>query len=165
MNPANIVINDIQPNHLPSLPLVRRSQLPKCAGVYFVIDGDGVVQYIGRSKNLRSRWVAHHKLAEIREMTGAKVSWLEISDEDLLPSIEAALIQWFSPPLNREGEGRFQDTGLGTTNQQQPISTKYPPEVDRVLRGMSDRSDFIRKAVIKELIAQGKLDKDWLGET
>ncbi|MBH8566729.1 hypothetical protein I8748_32035 [Nostoc sp. CENA67] len=60
---------------------------------------------------------------------------------------------------------KFQDTGLGTTNRQQPISTKYPPEVDRVLRKMSDKSDFIRKAVIKELIAQGKLDEDWQGES
>lgn len=64
----------------------------------------------------------------------------------------------------RNDLGQF-TPGIGIKSGQSPISTKYPEEVDKILRGMSDRSDFIRKAVIKELIAQGKLDEDWQGET
>ncbi|NDJ20975.1 hypothetical protein GS682_04810 [Nostoc sp. B(2019)] len=46
---------------------------------------------------------------------------------------------------------------IGIKNGQSPISTKYPPEVDKVLRAMSDRSDYIRTAVIEKLIRDGKL--------
>lgn len=40
---------------LPSLPLECRKALPECSGIYFAIDSQGVVQYIGKSSNLRQR--------------------------------------------------------------------------------------------------------------
>ncbi len=52
---------------------------------------------------------------------------------------------------------KFQDTGLGTTNQQQPISTKYPPEVDKILRSLPNRSEKIRQWVIEGLEREGLL--------
>ena len=41
--------------------------------------------------------------------------------------------------------------GLGTTTSQQPISVKFPPEIDRLLRAMDDRSTYIRVAVEAKL--------------
>ena len=50
---------------------------------------------------------------------------------------------------------KFQNTGLGTSDKQQPISVKYPPEIDSILRNLPNRSDFIRLAVIEKLISLG----------
>ncbi len=53
---------------------------------------------------------------------------------------------------------QFKTTGLGTTNKQQPISVKFPPCVDAILRDesiISDRSVYIRNAVLRQLQADG----------
>lgn len=56
-------LNDINPLTLSSLPLEKRSQLPAVAGIYFVLNKNKQVQYIGRSVNIRRRWSGHHQLA------------------------------------------------------------------------------------------------------
>jgi hypothetical protein len=86
---------------LPSVPLEKRSLLPQTPCIYFAIDCQGVVQYIGRSVNPRARWVLHHKYVELKEISGVRISYLDIDDSSLLPQIEAALIAWFNPPLNQ----------------------------------------------------------------
>ena len=61
------------------------------------------------------------------------------------------------PPLQRHVK-RFIDgksKGLGTTNKQSPISVTYPPEMDTTLRSLDNRSDYIRRAVLKQLHADG----------
>lgn len=44
---------------------------------------------------------------------------------------------------------KFQGIGLGTKKNTSPISVKFPPEADAFLRSLPDRSDFIRKWVLK----------------
>lgn len=56
----------------------------------------------------------------------------------------------------RNDLGRFTPE-IGIKSGQCPISTKYPEDVDRILREMSDRSDYIREAVVEKLIRDGKL--------
>jgi hypothetical protein len=84
---------------LPSLLLEQRSEMPEIAAIYFAIDSQGVVQYIGRAKNLKHRWEAHHKGVDLALMGGVRIAYLE-TDCDLLPEVEKALIQYFKPPLN-----------------------------------------------------------------
>lgn len=84
---------------LPSMPLSDRKQLPNVSCIYFAMSS-GVVQYIGRSVNLQRRWSHHHQTKRLEQE--ANIAWLEISNPALLPQIEAALIRWFEPPLNRE---------------------------------------------------------------
>ncbi|MEG4319699.1 MULTISPECIES: GIY-YIG nuclease family protein [unclassified Microcoleus] len=102
MNPKTI-----KPLTLPSLPLADRSQLPVCPAVYFVLDGDAVL-YIGSTKNLQQRWLAHHRWYQLKVMSGnIRIAWLECSDASLLVAIETASIEHFEPSLNRtrvEGE-------------------------------------------------------------
>ncbi|MFL9458087.1 hypothetical protein AB0756_39625 [Tolypothrix campylonemoides VB511288_2] len=55
---------------------------------------------------------------------------------------------------------KYQNTGLGTTDHQRPIAAKFPPHIDAILRSIPNRSDYVRKAVIKQLIEDGLLPND-----
>ena len=96
MNPATI-----NPLTLPSLSLPNRSTLPPCPAVYFVLEGDRVL-YVGRSGNLQQRWMTHHRYNQLKGFNNVRIAWLECSDTNLLPEIEAALIGYFQPSLNGE---------------------------------------------------------------
>jgi excinuclease UvrABC nuclease subunit len=92
-----INLKNLDLSTLPSLPLKDRKSLPLTSCVYFAI-ANGIVQYIGRSANLRGRWSAHHRRNEFHP--DSHIAWIEIGDSALLPEIERALIAWFKPPLN-----------------------------------------------------------------
>jgi DNA-binding Xre family transcriptional regulator len=96
---------------LPYLSIEQRKDLPSVSGIYFAIDSLGNIQYIGRSFNIRQRWLSHHRTKELVAICGVKIIWLEISEVSLLPEIETALIEWFNPPLNGVQHG------YGTTKQ------------------------------------------------
>lgn len=87
-------------SELPSLTIKNRALLPNTAGIYFAIDSQGTIQYIGRSSNINQRWKAHHRQSSLEKCDRVRIVWLEISDCDLLPSVETSLIEWFQPCLN-----------------------------------------------------------------
>lgn len=94
-------------DNLPSMALASKLQLPKTSCVYMAIDSQGVVQYVGRSTNLLQRWANHHKHDDLTKMEGVRIAYLAVDETDLLPVIEKALIEWFTPPLNQGlGGGR-----------------------------------------------------------
>lgn len=86
---------------LPWLPLEEKAAFPKKAAIYLAIDSLGTVQYIGRSINVHKRWGNHHKYEELIKLSNVKISYLFFDETELLPEIESALIEWFSPPLNK----------------------------------------------------------------
>lgn len=90
----------INPRTLPSVSLEERAALPTVPCVYFALDKEGKVQYIGRSNNLRKRWQAHHRGVDLALLGGVCIAYLE-SDVSLLLEIERALIACFRPPLNQ----------------------------------------------------------------
>ncbi len=89
----------IAPTTLPALPLDDRRNLPDAPAIYFVMSGDTVL-YVGQSVNLRQRWVAHHRLAQLNEHGGCRVAWMTVDDAGLLDELEQACIEHFSPMLN-----------------------------------------------------------------
>lgn len=91
--------SEINPLTLPSVSLEDRRDLPADPCIYFAIDGQGVVQYVGRSVNPRNRWQRHHRRSQLEEMGGVRIAYVHV-DADLLEPVEAALIDWFNPPLN-----------------------------------------------------------------
>jgi hypothetical protein len=92
----------IDPLKLPSVPLLERRSLPGCSAIYFALLGERVL-YIGRSVNLAQRWLSHHRWNQLKRMyPTARIAWIECSDSELLPKLEAALIEQFSPELNNE---------------------------------------------------------------
>jgi excinuclease UvrABC nuclease subunit len=87
---------------LPSVPLDRLEDLPETPGVYLAVDSSLVVQYIGRTKNLRARWKfkSHHRYSQIATDPKSRVYWLCPANEALLPDLETLLIGRFKPILN-----------------------------------------------------------------
>jgi hypothetical protein len=85
---------------LPSLPLDERRDLPDTAGIYFVMAGDTVL-YVDQSVNLRQRWVAHHRLAQLNEHGGCHIAWMQVNDARLLDELERACVAHLSPLLNQ----------------------------------------------------------------
>ena len=90
----------ISPETLPSVPLENRIELPTESCIYFAIDSQGVVQYIGRTANLKQRWSGHHQLGDLSLLSGVRIAYLSL-DGSLLVEVEKALISWFKPPLNK----------------------------------------------------------------
>ena len=102
----------INPIALPSVPLEDRLQLPTKPCIYFAIDSQDVVQYIGRSINPRHRWKNHHRHNDLESIGGVRIAYLTV-DANLLNDVESSLIKWFKPPMNRQsvlvqspGEGK-----------------------------------------------------------
>lgn len=90
----------VNPLALPSVPLEQRSLLPTTSCIYFAIDSQEDIQYIGRSVNAQQRWMQHHRYAQLNLIGGVRIAYLQV-DADLLTEVELALIEWFKPPLNR----------------------------------------------------------------
>jgi hypothetical protein len=84
---------------LPWLPLDAKSDFPTQSAIYFAIDSQGIIQYIGRAENPRQRWKNHHKIKKLIKIGSIRMSYLFL-DADLLPEVEKALIAWFKPRLN-----------------------------------------------------------------
>jgi len=159
---------DLDLSAMPSLPLDEKGAFPKASAIYFAIAPSGVVQYIGRSRNPKVRWLAHHKFSELSAIDGIRIAFL-FADEDLLPAIEGALIKWFDPPLN--GRRSIPPIPPKTSAeystskcpeflaQQKPryatvlanaMSVRFPESVAFLLHGLPDKAEFIRQAVIEK---------------
>ena len=50
-----------------------------------------------------------------------------------------------------KSDTQFRGEGKGIPHGTKPISVKYPPEVDEVLKSLKNRSEYIRSAVIEAL--------------
>jgi len=56
-------------------------------------------------------------------------------------------------------DNKFKDTGLGTKSDTSPICAKFPPDVDVIIRGLPNRSEFVRSAVVAALKKYGLLEE------
>lgn len=52
---------------------------------------------------------------------------------------------------------RFEGKGVGTKSGQKPISVMLPIEADAIVRSMSNRSEWVRQAILEKLQREGKL--------
>jgi hypothetical protein len=66
--------------------------------------------------------------------------------------------------MKKPNSGYFRSYGIGTQSKQQAISTMYNYGIDQILRSMENRSDYIRKAVNKQLHEDGLLDDELIQE-
>lgn len=51
----------------------------------------------------------------------------------------------------------FKSEGKGIRHDQRPICAKFPAHIDQILRAMPDRSEYVRKAVERQLREDGLL--------
>lgn len=89
----------VDPLSLPSVPLSDRRNLPSASGIYFAIDAEGTIQYIGLSININKRWLGHHRFDELSRIDSVRIAYLTC-ETDLLETVETALIEYFQPVLN-----------------------------------------------------------------
>ncbi len=83
--------------------LRNRSSLPDQSGIYFVIDNQNQILYIGQAKSLRSRWTgkSHHRYKQFARKGLDKIflCYIEASASEL-DTLEKNYINQFKPPLN-----------------------------------------------------------------
>ena len=87
---------------LPCVDLTQLELLPTCSAVYFAIDSQNRVLYVGLSLNLAERWKTHHRLhqlKEIHENSLVRIAWLVWTEEDL-STAEKYFINRYQPLLN-----------------------------------------------------------------
>ena len=92
----------LNPLQLPSVSLANRKKLPTCSAIYFAIDENDRILYVGKTQNLVERWNNHHrlyKLEEIDKECPVRLAWKAWNEEDLAEA-EKSLIINFQPLLN-----------------------------------------------------------------
>ena len=97
--------DDLQLDILPYVEFMEKDKLPEIAGIYFAIDKNHKVYYVGKAQNLRNRWVGHHRydqLKEINKKTNIKLSWYGCeNNENTLTQLENYFIATYHPVLNQ----------------------------------------------------------------
>ncbi|MBW4565729.1 MAG: GIY-YIG nuclease family protein [Mojavia pulchra JT2-VF2] len=92
----------INPFNLPSVYLSETKNLPNCTAIYFAIDSQNRILYVGQATNLASRWKNHHRqyqLEEIDKNYPVRIAWQAWNESDL-GEAEKYLINNFQPLLN-----------------------------------------------------------------
>jgi hypothetical protein len=88
---------------LPYISLKSRTLLPEESGIYYVVDETSIIWYIGKAKNLRTRWTgdSHHRLDQLQKQRKKQFTiYYELLPESLLDLIEQERIEHYSPQLN-----------------------------------------------------------------
>lgn len=88
---------------LPHISLKSRTLLPEESGIYYVVDETSIIWYIGKAKNLRTRWTgdSHHRLDQLQKQRKKQFTiYYELLPESLLDLIEQQRIEHYSPQLN-----------------------------------------------------------------
>ena len=84
---------------LPSVPIRELKGLPRIPAAYAVVSNAEVL-YVGKAKNLASRWIAHDKMVHFLDFTDAKIFWLE----GTIDSSARTEVEWydsFHPRFNK----------------------------------------------------------------
>jgi hypothetical protein len=147
---------------LPWLPLDEKASFPKRPVIYFAVDSLSQIQYIGRSVNCRQRWCSHHRYQSLTSIGEIKIHFLFVDSIKLLEEIEAALIQWFDPPLNVQLKGLYKDNADEFNNTgskgkgKQRVNYKLDSTLRGILTSMANRKRRNEGAQIERLILQGE---------
>lgn len=87
---------------LPYVDLTQLEKLPTCSAIYYAIDSQNRVLYVGLSVNLAERWKTHHRLCQLKEIhedNPVRIAWLVWTEEDL-STAEKYFINRYQPLLN-----------------------------------------------------------------
>lgn len=77
-------------------------QLPNCSSIYFAVDSNNIIQYIGQAKDLQKRWKNHHRefqLEKINQKYPVRLYWIMLNQDDLNIA-EKHFIEKYKPLLN-----------------------------------------------------------------
>ncbi|MUG98914.1 hypothetical protein F7734_44125 [Scytonema sp. UIC 10036] len=138
------VIVEMLRSSMPSTLVSDRGNLPTESAIYFVWGGQRLL-YIGKTTNLRKRFVNHHRLADfVLAEKESRISWLPATAENLA-AFEASLIEELEPELNAP-------LPKGTKT----ISFRCPEEMLEFIEQEARTSGVDKTAVIMKLLELGK---------
>jgi predicted component of type VI protein secretion system len=83
----------------PSTAWDQLAALPTGAAIYYVVNRDSIILYVGVSKHLRQRWVSHHRMADLAAAGAARIAWQAVWPEFLL--LEGLFISYCQPQWQR----------------------------------------------------------------
>ncbi|MGK7957068.1 MAG: GIY-YIG nuclease family protein [Crocosphaera sp.] len=89
---------------LPKIPLENRENLPQVSGIYYVIDQNHIIWYIGQAKNLQARWKSksHHRLFQLKSQKKTQFKiYYQVLESSQLNEIEQQEISKYHPRLNQ----------------------------------------------------------------
>ncbi|AGF53045.1 sll0664 [Synechocystis sp. PCC 6803] len=89
--------------NLPKVSLATKDNLPIFSGIYYVVDEQNLVWYVGKAKNIRNRWQgkSHHRFFQLESQKNHYFSiYYRIVDEIELAKIEKEEIEKYTPQLN-----------------------------------------------------------------
>ena len=61
--------------------------------------------------------------------------------------------------MANKGRTHFKSRGLGVTDKSPPVSVKLAPDIDKIVRSLPNRSEFLREAIAEKLEKEGLLPK------
>ena len=129
---------------LPSVTLEAKSQLPTQSAIYFAIDSQGIVQYIGRSTNIHRRWLKHHRFSQLKSIGDIRIAYLFV-DSDLLSNVETALVKWFQPPLNW-AKNNLPNDGLV------PLNVRIPESLHEKINRLAESEGRLKQFTVARLL-------------
>lgn len=155
----NRIVAECNPFELPSVLFCDRRNLPKTAGVYFVIVANDIV-YIGRSISLYSRWRSstHDCTLWLDDLDETAIAWLDLpyicgDDYEVLRLTEVGLIERFNPLLNKllkKSKATPQAIKLD------PLVSLVPVELENKERVMQNSTQVLEDSVeLVDLVVDG----------
>lgn len=135
------------------VPLQAKQLLPEYSGIYYVLDENNNVWYIGKAKNICKRWQgkAHHRIYQLEAQKKKNFTiYYEQVTESQLDSVEKQRIEKYHPHLNSS-----------------PVKTKKVRPVETLLREtITAIADFAFLLGVepprKEI--QSQITVDWLAQ-
>jgi hypothetical protein len=99
--PLVIQVTDAWDVHaFPSTAWDQIAALPTGAAIYYVLNRDSGVLYVGASKQVRQRWVNHHRRKDLAAVGARRNAWQAVWPE-FLP-LEALFIRYCQPQWQRQ---------------------------------------------------------------
>lgn len=94
---------DICVEKLPYLSFLEKRYLPKNKAIYFVLNSNKEILYIGGTINLRSRFNNHHHKQEFFAINDCTIAWLRLNESTCSKILEKECILYFRPIYNKMG--------------------------------------------------------------
>ena len=133
---------------LPNLTIDKKRELPTISGIYFVFSQSELL-YIGRTTNLQSRWLGHHRLSDFKSKKEVRIYWLEVLEVEILRNLEKQAIKFFKPCLNSQREKGEMDA---------IFQCRIPKKLLKQAKAKSQRTGitlaFVARQALEELIKQ-----------
>lgn len=142
------LIKTPDPLCLPRVFIDERSQLPECPAVYYVLWRDKVL-YVGSTKNLRKRFLNHHRASAFDVFESVEIAWQEMNAAISLRELRACESEAISvsmPILNDESSRKV-------TNQfYEYICLEVPKSALPYLAEMAQSNDGDMEHVLSMLL-------------